>query len=148
MPKRQTVEEFLAAGGKINVRPSPKSIKAQADKPPKKKPKAVKRTKKQRKKLMKKPKSVRQKEYQKFLKSEEWAKIRADVIMLAEYKCETCGRRPKTFQIHHLSYDKPWGQEEPGDLVCLCPRCHDRAHGKTKIRRKKKKKRKRKSGIA
>jgi 5-methylcytosine-specific restriction endonuclease McrA len=140
--KRQTVEEFLAAGGEINVYPRPKSIKSQTDKPPKKKPKAVKRTKKQRKKLQKKPRSVRREEYQKFLKSEEWAKIRADVIMLAEYKCEMCGFRPKVFQVHHLNYDKPWGQEEPGDLACLCGRCHDKEHGKPRRRRKKKKRRK------
>ena len=139
--KRQTVEEFLAAGGEINACRPPKSIKTQTDKPKKKKPKAVKRTKKQRKKLKQKPRSVRQAEYQKFLKSEEWAKIRADVIILAEYKCEMCGFSPKVFQVHHLNYDKPWGEEKPGDLVCLCGRCHDKEHGTKRRKRKKKKKR-------
>ncbi len=81
-------------------------------------------------------KTDRQNKYQKYLLSEEWAMVRADMIMLNDGKCEECGSR-KNLQVHHLTY-KNLFHEEPGDLALLCSTCHMAAHGllkEKKIRR-------------
>jgi len=65
--------------------------------------------------------------YHKYLRSEEWAKIKTDLIILNDGKCEECGSR-KNLQVHHLTY-KNLFHEEPGDLVLLCGKCHMAVHG-------------------
>jgi len=75
--------------------------------------------------------------YQKYILSEEWAKVRADLILVRGSKCEYCGKPGK--QVHHLTY-KNLFFEEPEDLVLLCPSCHMAEHGlspkKTIVRKK------------
>lgn len=74
-------------------------------------------------------KTERQKKHAKYLASEEWAKVRADLFTLRGEKCEVCGSG-KYLQIHHLTY-KNWMAEEPGDLIILCSGCHMVEHNKT-----------------
>ncbi|MDF1594241.1 MAG: hypothetical protein P1P89_22245 [Desulfobacterales bacterium] len=83
--------------------------------------------------------TARQLEYRKFLNSEAWAKIRCDIIMLRGSRCEVCQVDKKVVNVHHLNYDKPWGEEEDNDLIVLCRECHTTEHG---IKNKKKKTRK------
>ena len=64
--------------------------------------------------------------YQKYLLSDEWAKVRVDLILVRGEKCEYCGN-PGT-QVHHLTYKNIFF-EEPMDLVLLCSQCHLAEHG-------------------
>jgi len=81
--------------------------------------------------------SKRKKEYQRYLASAEWAKIRIDIIHSRGGKCERCGGRGQ--QVHHLTYANLFC-EEPEDLVLLCGRCHQDEHGLLDKKGKKKKK--------
>ena len=80
--------------------------------------------------------SKRKKKYLKYLESDEWAKIKVDLIELNDGKCERCGSGKK-LQVHHLSYDNLYF-EEPDDLILLCSKCHMIEHGLIKIRKCKK----------
>ena len=82
-------------------------------------------------------------EHPKFLDSEAWAKIRTDIYILRKKTCEHCGGGiRKSFQVHHINYDRYGGDEEPEDLILVHPRCHAMIHGKIKEFKRKKKKRK------
>jgi len=89
----------------------------------------------------------RKKKYKAYIISAEWAKIRADIIILRGGKCELCGKNGK--QVHHITYERLF-DEEPDDLILLCNRCHMGEHGKLPAKKKrnlqhKKKKRKAKT---
>lgn len=73
-----------------------------------------------------------------FLNSHEWIKIRADLALLCGGKCQLC-KKPVgiKFHVHHLTYDRYGGNEEPDDLLLLCPRCHAIEHGKVKVKKDK-----------
>lgn len=70
--------------------------------------------------------------------SEEWAKIKVDLIMERGSKCQWCGKR-SFLVVHHLNYDN-YKCEEPSDLVLICKKCHAIEHGKIKVKVKKPKK--------
>ncbi len=74
--------------------------------------------------------------YQKFLKTPFWCSVRAFIIKRAQYMCEMCalsyhGRQQDPehcpLQVHHRTYEHHgWEDEYPGDLIALCPECHER----------------------
>ena len=79
---------------------------------------------------------MNKKEYHKYLRSKEWATIKADLIQTRGNKCERCGSVRKYLRylhIHHLTYDNI-GNEEPEDLEILCAPCHRKEHGIEKKR--------------
>jgi 5-methylcytosine-specific restriction endonuclease McrA len=78
-----------------------------------------------------------------FLASTAWAKIRVDLYTIRGKRCESCGST-RSIQVHHLTYDRYGGNEEPGDLVILCGNCHMTEHGLKKPKRIKKKRAKKK----
>lgn len=41
--------------------------------------------------------------------------------------CRGCGRAYT--QVHHITFRSQGGSDEADNLVCLCDRCHNRAHG-------------------
>lgn len=82
-------------------------------------------------------------EYKPYLASQEWAKIRADLLILKKGRCEVCGKKGK--QVHHLHY-KTLGEENPEDLILLCAKCHMKEHGLTREKRRGRKKGKKKRG--
>ena len=63
-------------------------------------------------------------EYQKYLRSEHWQKIRSERLKIDDFKCQKCGR-PFDLQVHHLTYDRI-GKEDINDLITLCKNCHAR----------------------
>lgn len=69
-----------------------------------------------------------------FLTSTIWAKIRADIFHVRGGKCERCHKPGK--QVHHLTYERYGGDEEPDDLVLLCGTCHMAEHGLAKVKKK------------
>ena len=68
--------------------------------------------------------------YQEYLQSWDWVRLRNREFARAQYSCERCGFHgtDKEVQLHHLHY-QTLGQERPGDVEVLCPRCHRAKHG-------------------
>lgn len=65
--------------------------------------------------------------YRKYLKSDEWAQLKIDLFELRGYSCEKCPNK-KRLDVHHLTYENIYN-EEPEDLIILCKKCHNKAHG-------------------
>jgi 5-methylcytosine-specific restriction endonuclease McrA len=70
-----------------------------------------------------------------YWRTEEWAKIKADLITIHGEACCHCGRKTKSLAVHHLNY-KNFGSEEPDDLILVCNRCHADLHGKPRNNKK------------
>lgn len=47
--------------------------------------------------------------------------------IVCKANCAVCGKESSMVQLHHVSY-KHLGDEQPSDLVVLCPECHKRVH--------------------
>ena len=56
-----------------------------------------------------------QERYRDYLKSETWAKIRAQVISDRGEQCERCSSRVR-IEVHHKKYPGVWGEETPDFL--------------------------------
>lgn len=68
--------------------------------------------------------------YKRYLRTQNWQKLRFEVLKRSGGKCERCGFQPYKrggLQIHHLSYDRV-GHESLEDLIAICPRCHMEIH--------------------
>ncbi len=61
--------------------------------------------------------------YAQYLRSPAWAQKRAEALERAGGHCAVCGLPKAHLNAHHRHY-KTLGQEEPEDLVVMCPRCH------------------------
>ena len=58
---------------------------------------------------------------------------RVAVLERANEHCENCGAFiaigfTVCLELHHLTYDRAYGDEEPEDLVALCRDCHQHEH--------------------
>ncbi|CAI3673487.1 5-methylcytosine-specific restriction enzyme A [Clostridium neonatale] len=73
--------------------------------------------------------------YTKYLMSKHWKKTRAKAVKRADYKCQLCGTRKDTLNVHHNSYENLY-HEKKSDLIVLCRRCHARHHNKPISNRK------------
>ena len=68
--------------------------------------------------------------YKRYLRTQNWQKLRFEVLKRSGGKCERCGYqpwKPNGLQIHHLTYDRV-GHESLEDLIAICPRCHMEIH--------------------
>lgn len=66
--------------------------------------------------------------YARYLGSPEWREKRLAVMKRSHGKCEfRCGR--DAAHVHHVRYPKVLGTEPLEDLVAVCERCHETAHG-------------------
>jgi len=67
--------------------------------------------------------------YNAYLRSDDWAKIRTEVLRRDQHICQGCRKRKAT-QVHHLSYQHI---ESPFlfELISLCDVCHKRLHGES-----------------
>ena len=70
--------------------------------------------------------------YDEFLQSSYWKKVREIKLKKAGKKCEVCGSR-KNLDVHHNSYAHH-GEEHKHleDLVVLCRECHTLFHNRMK----------------
>lgn len=66
--------------------------------------------------------------YKKYLNSDEWAEIRNDIVLMYNSVCQSCAKKTKYPQVHHLTYKNIFF-EEPEDLTLLCKKCHEKVHG-------------------
>ena len=69
---------------------------------------------------------VYSKEYDDYLKSEEWRVKRYVTLELAEHRCQVC-YSDKELHVHHRTY-KNFGKEHHSDLTVLCNHCHSLHH--------------------
>lgn len=67
-------------------------------------------------------------EYEAYLASPQWKKLRADRLRQAKFRCERCGNIKSADQlhVHHLTYER-LGRELMSDLQVLCLGCHWKA---------------------
>lgn len=66
------------------------------------------------------------KEHDAYLRTPEWRKRRAAVLLRSNGLCEGC-REAGATEVHHLTYDN-WKAEFLFELVALCHDCHERLH--------------------
>lgn len=65
--------------------------------------------------------------YDEYMKSPEWRDLRDQCKKNAKDKCEFCGS--KAYTAHHVEYPKDFAEDEIGNLVAICKKCHRLAHG-------------------
>lgn len=66
------------------------------------------------------------KEYWQKLKDPRWQKMRLEVMNREGFRCEYCGKKDDTLNVHHAFYEKgkePW-EYDPRMLHCVCESCH------------------------
>lgn len=69
--------------------------------------------------------------YDNFLKTSYWAHTRYEKLLKIGFKCQLCGAKTKTPNIHHNSYQHHGREMEYlDDLIVLCPECYKNFHKK------------------
>ena len=68
----------------------------------------------------------KQNEYQEYLKSDRWKRLRGLRLAKSDFLCEGCG--DEATQVHHKSYKNLFIPEEFLDLISLCEKCHQKKH--------------------
>jgi 5-methylcytosine-specific restriction endonuclease McrA len=68
----------------------------------------------------------RQREYSRYLRSDEWKVRRDAAVARAGGRCQDCGAR-RDLDVHHLPYKRK-GAELPEDLRAVCRQCHKARH--------------------
>ena len=74
--------------------------------------------------------------YKAYLLSDEWKQLKIDLVQQRGFKCEVCHKKTKLLQLHHLTYERIYNENE-SDLQLLCGICHQKAHGLIKDKTKK-----------
>jgi len=72
------------------------------------------------------------KTYSDKLKHPLWQKKRLEILRIADFQCEDCGRRDQELQVHHCAYISglnPW-EYDSALLMCICDSCHARRQSK------------------
>lgn len=67
--------------------------------------------------------------YYELLRHPFWQRKRLEILSRAHFKCEECGAKEKTLEVHHTYYErglKPWEYPDTS-LHCLCSDCHRQA---------------------
>lgn len=71
-------------------------------------------------------KTDKQKEYAKYLRSEDWKSRKEYLSQQWNNECACC-KKNKNLHLHHLSYDN-LGKETIRDVILLCKGCHLDVH--------------------
>lgn len=71
---------------------------------------------------------VEQPNYNEYINSLEWERLRGLVLMRDKNQCVLCSSG-KRLQVHHLTYER-LGHEKLEDLQTLCYECHQKLHVK------------------
>lgn len=77
---------------------------------------------------------VRGVEYEQYLRSDLWKKLRREMAKELTYRCWVCRGRDE-LHLHHKTY-KRIGREEARDLMWLCKGCHGGIHALAKVYRR------------
>lgn len=70
----------------------------------------------------------RRREYEEYINSAAWRRLRDYAIKQAGGKCARCGvsRWSVRLEVHHLTYER-FKRERLEDVIVLCPKCHEAA---------------------
>jgi len=68
---------------------------------------------------------LRKRNYQLYLKSEEWKRRRELILFRDDFKCVLCNELAE--HVHHLTYDRIYNEPDY-DLISLCSDCHKALH--------------------
>lgn len=71
-------------------------------------------------------KRMTRQEYDAYMKSPAWRKLRKRVFKLQGYVCRKCGVKER-LTLHHKTYVR-LGREKPKDMEVLCFECHMERH--------------------
>jgi hypothetical protein len=71
-------------------------------------------------------------QYQDYLESDEWIRLRNDAFRVWKKRCHICGTS-KRLQIHHLCYGEFPEDSTIEDLMPLCGPCHKKVHSVFKV---------------
>jgi 5-methylcytosine-specific restriction endonuclease McrA len=66
--------------------------------------------------------------YDDYLKTKHWKRIKYKTMKRADYKCQVCGTRKYSLEVHHNNYDNNLFWEKKSDLICVCAKCHRTIH--------------------
>lgn len=61
-----------------------------------------------------------------YMQSEKWRTLKFSRLMIAQYKCESCGSF-HNLNLHHITYER-LTQEILEDVAILCEVCHTKLH--------------------
>jgi len=61
-----------------------------------------------------------------YYKSDEWKIKRQFILNRDSHRCQQCGSN-YWLEIHHLTYDRLYNEDNNSDLITLCKKCHKRA---------------------
>lgn len=71
-------------------------------------------------------------QYDRYMKSQEWQAKRQQRLEIDSHVCVMCGRPEAKckngLQVHHISYKRLGNESVYADLITLCPRCHRMIH--------------------
>lgn len=67
-------------------------------------------------------------DYDEYLRSPHWERIRARALFRAANRCQLCASL-KRLDVHHNTYEN-LGHERPEDVIVLCRMCHEKHHNK------------------
>jgi hypothetical protein len=68
--------------------------------------------------------------YAEKLRSPEWQKKRLEILQRDKWKCQCCGNKDETLNVHHTLYVKnknPWDYKD-AVYKTLCESCHKKWH--------------------
>lgn len=69
-----------------------------------------------------------EREYDRYLKSDAWKRVRESVLERDEHKCRFCGAT-ENLRVHHKAYQNVYEEEcALIDLITLCDKCHKELH--------------------
>lgn len=72
---------------------------------------------------------TRREEYSEYLLSDDWKRLRRLVLHRDAYTCSVNGCAEQGgLEVHHMSYPRILGYEDPSTLVTLCVRHHQQVH--------------------
>lgn len=70
-------------------------------------------------------------EYQAYLKTEHWQRLRSQRLKIDGFRCQNCGRTHpigvRSLNVHHIRYNA-YQEDVYNDLVTLCDQCHKTIH--------------------
>ena len=61
-----------------------------------------------------------------YMQSDKWRTLKFSRLMIAQYKCESCGSF-HNLNLHHITYER-LTQEALEDVAILCGGCHTKLH--------------------
>lgn len=68
--------------------------------------------------------------YDEYLKSDEWQRLRKELLAVHNYECEVCGIKNVTLNAHHTHYHADMIKDSIENLELLCDECHKNIHQK------------------